>query len=238
MKTKIFGLALILILVPGASQGFAQENLKESSGIRFGLSGGINLQNFNGTDFWGEKLDNKITPGYHAGVNAIIPVMRGFYIQPGLLFTVKGARKEIIELPNKSDQNKVTTNIRLSYIEVPLSMLYRPALGDGYILLGFGPYIAYGIMGKVKTRAGNLINQVNVKFKNDVRLDDPSTYAYYRAWDAGANIFFGYELYQRIYCQMNAQLGFLQVNPSYELLSNDQTSYSNTGFGLSVGYRF
>lgn len=236
MKTKIFGLAFILILI--GSQTFAQKRKSADSGITFGVLAGMNLQNFNGTDFWGEKLDNKIALGYHLGLNAMIPIAPDFFFQPGLLFSAKGARKKIIELPIKADDNSVMTNIRLSYLEVPLNLLFRPQLGDGHILLGFGPYMAYGITGKVKTKGGSLTNEMKVKFKNSVMLNDPSTYAYYRTLDAGANIFAGYELYSGIFIQLNVQLGLLKVNPSYELLSNDKTSYKNTGFGLSAGYRF
>ena len=227
MKTKLFSFVLILLLsVPMA---VAQSSGKGDSKIGFGLLGGLNLQNLNGKDFWGEKLENTLVFGFHGGANANIPVIPDFYFQPGLLITIKGAKAEEIS---------ITTTKKLNYLEIPLNLLYRPLVGDGHILVGFGPYVAYGIGGKVKTKGGSISSELDVKFKNMVKLTDPVDVAYYRAFDAGANIFFGYEMYSGIFFQLNAQVGMLKVNPEYELLSNDKTSVKNTGFGLSLGYRF
>jgi hypothetical protein len=227
MKTKLFAFVIIIILI--VPQVFAQSKVKGDTKIGFGLLGGVNLQNLNGKDFWGEKLDNKLKFGFHGGLNANIPFAPDFYFQPGLLFTIKGA---------KADEAAITTTVNLDYLEMPLNLLYRPQLGDGHILLGFGPYVAYGIGGKVKTEGGSITSNLDVKFQNIVKQSDSGDFAYYRAFDAGANIFFGYEFYYGIFCKLNAQLGMLKVNPEYELLSNDKTSYKNTGFGLSVGYKF
>ena len=62
--------------------------------------------------------------------------------------------------------------------------------------------------------------------------------AYYRPFDAGANIFFGYELSMGVFLQLNAQLGLLKINPEYSWAANSKASYKNTGYGLSIGYRF
>ncbi len=69
-----------------------------------------------------------------------IPVAQDFYIQPGVLLSTKGATSE-----DNSD-----VKIKLSYIEIPINLLYKPVLGDGKLLLGFGPYIAFGVGGKLK----------------------------------------------------------------------------------------
>lgn len=232
----LIGPVLLLILIfPEIS---AQNDDKEKGGMRIGISGGLSLCNFKGRDFWGEKLDNKLILGYHGEVNANIRLIKSFYFQPGLLFTVKGARKEIIELPFKGDDNTVVTSIRLTYIELPLCILYKPKLGNGHFILGFGPYVSYAFKGKVKTSGANFKNEMNVRFRNEVKIGDPSSYAYYRPLDTGINIFSGYELPAGIFFQLNVQLGFLRINPSFELLTNDRTSFNNTGFGISSGYRF
>jgi len=62
--------------------------------------------------------------------------------------------------------------------------------------------------------------------------------AYFKAFDAGGNIFFGYEMGNGIYGQFNAQLGMLKINPEDKRIPDDQTSVKNTGFGISLGYRF
>ena len=40
----------------------------------FAVLGGLNLQNLTGKDELGAKLDNDLITGFHAGVNARIPV--------------------------------------------------------------------------------------------------------------------------------------------------------------------
>ncbi|MBN2862484.1 MAG: PorT family protein [Bacteroidales bacterium] len=229
MKTKLLTLSAVFI--------FAAFTLQAQIG--FGILGGINLQNINGKDGSGEKLTNALITGFHAGVNVNIPVAPDFYFQPGLLFSVKGAKNEFFSPPTKASADYSTTT-KLSYMELPLNLLYRPLLGKGHILLGFGPYIAFGIGGKENSDFGSLGSyERKVKFKTSVSdLIDLIENAYYRPFDAGANIFFGYELANGIFCQMDAQLGMLKINPEYSWISDDKRSYKNTGFGFSIGYRF
>jgi hypothetical protein len=117
---------------------------------------------------------------------------------------------------------------------MPLNFLYRGLLGQGYIILGLGPYFGYGIMGNVKSDD----NTNDIEFTNTVELTDPLTVPYYKAFDAGGNLFFGYELANGISAQMNVQLGMVKINPEYKILSEDKSSIKNTGFGFSLGYRF
>ena len=134
MKTKIISFVLILILsVPLA---IAQNTDKAK--MAFALLGGINFQNLNGKDIDGDKLENDMIIGFHAGVNLQIPIVPQFFFQPGLLFTTKGAK-----ITNGS-------SIKLSYVELPLNVVYKALVGKGKFMLGFGPYIGYAIGGKVK----------------------------------------------------------------------------------------
>jgi hypothetical protein len=228
MKTKLFTSLLILILL--FPQTFAQKRRKaDTGGVHIGILGGCSLQTFIGKDYWGEKLDNKFTPGFHGGGNVILHIGPDLYLQPGLLFTVKGAKQNIIT-------DNITKTVSLSYLEVPLNVLFRPQLGAGHMLLGLGPYAAYGLSGNERTKTGPVIIELTVKYLADA-ADEPTTYIYYRGPDAGANIFVGYEFYNQIFCQFNAQMGLIKINSDYGL-PNDNTSKKNLGFGLSAGYRF
>ncbi|MDP2424143.1 MAG: porin family protein [Bacteroidales bacterium] len=219
MKTRLISIVLILLL----SATFA------SAQISFGILGGVNFQNLNGKDYNGDKLENDMIIGYHAGVNVQIPIASEFYFQPGLLFTTKGA---------DNTNGTLTYKIRLSYVELPLNFVYKGALGNGYLLVGFGPYVGYGIGGKVTTEGGAASVERDVEFKSVVEAGDPLTVAYFKAFDAGGNIFAGYEMAGGIFFHLNTQLGMLAINPEYKILTNDKSSIKNTGFGLSLGYRF
>jgi hypothetical protein len=229
MKTKYFSISAIFIFLTITLQ--AQ--------IGFGILGGVNFQNINGKDNSGNKLQNGLLTGFHAGVNVNIPVAPEFYFQPGLLFSVKGAKNDFFSPQTKASGDFETTT-KLSYIEMPLNLLYRPQLGKGYMLLGFGPYIALGLGGSENSDLLGLVSYERaVKYKNRVtNFTELLENAYYRPFDAGANIFFGYELSFGVFIQLNAQLGLLKINPEYAWETDSKASYKNTGYGISLGYRF
>lgn len=190
----------------------------------FGVLGGLNFQNYTGKDYAGDKLSNDIRLGFHIGANAQIAVAPDFYFQPGLLLSTKGT---------KESAGSEDAKIRVSYIEMPLNLVYKPLVGKGHFLLGFGPYLGYGISGKISV--GDISE--DIKFKGTVDSNDAQA-TYLRAFDAGAGIFAGYELENGVFCQFNTQLGLVKINPGYEGSTGDKSSVKNTGFGLSFGYRF
>ncbi len=225
MKTKLFSLILIFALT--GSMAFAQGY--GGSKTSFAILGGVNLQNLNGKDASGNKLENDLLTGFHAGVNAQIPVAPEFYFQPGLMFSTKGA---------KSVGALNSTN-KLSYVELPLNLVYKALLGNGYFMLGFGPYVAYGIGGKAIYEAGGVSVEDDIEFKKEVASGDPLTTVYIKPFDAGANMFFGYELQAGLFLQLNTQLGLLDIKPEDNRITGDnQSTLKNTGYGLSLGYRF
>jgi hypothetical protein len=182
----------------------------------FGVRAGVNLQTVNGKDDAGKKLENDMTIGFHAGVN----------------FSTKGA-KETFE--------SFTTTYNLNYLELPIHLVYKPQLGSGKLIVGFGPYLGYGLMGKVKPEEGS---DKDIKFKqgdlSDAEIMDMATgeKLYLKGLDAGADIFFGYEFAFKLSVQFNAQLGLLSMYPSYNGDDQDESIMKNTGFGVSLGYRF
>jgi hypothetical protein len=229
MKTRIISLIMILIL--SGSVAFAQST--DKSKMSFGIVGGVNFQNLNGKDAGGDKLTNSMIVGYHAGVNVQIPIAPAFYFQPGLMFSTKGAKDTYTVLGTE-----ITQTTKLNYLELPLNLVYKGALGNGYFMLGFGPYIGYAISGKVLTKGGSLSLDNKIKFQSTIEAGDDPTVPYCRAFDAGGNIFAGYQLANGIFAQFDTQLGMLKINPENKQNADDKSSVKNTGFGLSLGYRF
>jgi outer membrane protein with beta-barrel domain len=207
-------------------QGLAQSQDVQAGGTTFGIRAGVNLQNINGRDAGDDKLENKLAPRFHVGVNAEIPVAPDFYVQPGLMFSTKGAKIE--------EGFGGSPKLNLSYIELPINFLYKPTLGSGKLLVGFGPYFAYGIGGKLKTDG----DDTDVKFKGTVKAGDDPDVVYFKPFDAGANILFGYEFANRFSAQLNVQLGLVNINSDYDAIPDTDARSANTGFGVSVGYRF
>jgi len=206
MKAKIAIVSLLTVLL--ISQARAQ------SGVTFCVRAGINFQNLTGKDEQGDKYSNKLKTGFHIGGNAEIPVAPDFYLQPGLLFSTKGA---------KFKNSDVKTN--LSYVEIPVNFIYKPVLGDGKLLLGVGPYAAFAVGGKYKSGSAS----TDIKFGSST--DDDM-----KRFDAGGNFLVGYELSNHLSAQLNAGLGL--VNIGNRAPGDSKSSLKNTGFGLSIGYRF
>ena len=228
MKTRLIYIALMFVLSTSLSIAQGTGNAKTS----FAIQGGVNFQNFNGKDNSGNKLENDMIIGYHAGFNIQVPVAPEFYFQPGVLFSLKGSENSF---------GSLTGTYKLSYIELPLNLVYKSLLGSGFVILGFGPYLGYGIMGNATLESGSVSVETDVEFKNVVESGDPYTTPYFRPFDAGGNIFFGYEMGGGLFFQLNAQLGMLKINPEDKrtaVVYGEELSVKNTGFGLSLGYRF
>ena len=224
MKTRQISLILIFTLL--VSMAMAQSG--EMGKTSFAILGGVNFQNLNGEDNSGNKLENDLIIGYHAGVNAQIPVAPEFYFQPGLMYSTKGAESVRVSTPT----------YKLSYVELPLNFVYKGLLGSGYFMVGLGPYVAYGISGKATYELGPVTSESDIEFKNEVVSGDPLLAVYIKPFDAGGNIFFGYELVGGLFVQLNAQLGMLNIKPDHYLDPDNTSTLKNTGYGLSLGYRF
>ena len=225
MKTKFISFLLILMLSASLAIGQTTDKGKTS----FAILGGINFQNMIGTDTYGNKLANDMINGYHVGINIQVPVAPNLYFQPGLLFTTKGA---------KNTYGSLTGKYNISYMEFPLNFVYKTLLGKGNVMIGFGPYIAYGFGGKASIYNESTTIESDIVFKNVVEKGDPLLVAYFKTYDGGANIFAGYELADGLFCQLNAQFGMIRINPVDNRISNDKSSVRNMGFGISIGYRF
>jgi len=226
MKNKILPIAMILML----TVSLAMAQMPAPQRTSFGILGGINIQNLYGKDFDGNDLDNDVIIGFHAGLNIQIPVAPDFYFQPGVLYSSKGTED--------SSDDPVTRTINLSYIEVPLNFVYKGLLGNGYVMVGFGPYAGYAFSGSDKLEGGSVSVENDIEFKNVVDASDPLTTTYFKAFDAGANIFAGYEMAGGLFFQLNTQFGLLNINPEDNRFPGDnKTEIKNIGYGVSLGYR-
>ena len=215
---------LIILAIAFFSGVFTQTNAQ----VSFGGTAGFNFQNITGTDIKGDKMTNKLVPRYALGVTADFMLAPEYSIRPGIIFTTKGA--------NSSDGY---TKTNLAYIEVPINFLYKPAFNGGNILLGFGPYLAYGVGGKVKSTVGSTSLDRKVSYKKTIGTGEvlSTSNVYYAPFDSGINLLAGYEFSSGLSFQVNAQLGLVKINPTVTGATSDKASMKNTGFGVSLGYR-
>jgi hypothetical protein len=210
MKKILLVLAMAVTVTALSAQGF-------------GLRGGVNLSNLAGD---GASDDAKMLTGFHLGLDYEIAVAPDFYFAPGLLFSTKGFKYDETFM-GITTENKFVLN----YLEVPLNLVYKPLLGEGNLIVAFGPYLGYGIGGKSKWEISSGgesgSGDEDISFGSGDEDD-------LKALDMGANISFGYMFAGGLSVQLNTQLGLINISPS----DNDDDALKNTGFGLSLGYRF
>jgi hypothetical protein len=211
---KLIIIPLLLVLMFIGEVSFAQG---------FGLKGSFNFFNLSQKDGSGNTIENKMIPVLDAGLFYEIPVAPEFCIRPELLYTLKGAKMDKI----------VDTKTHLSYVELPVLLLYKGALSDGYVLLGFGPYLSMGVSGTIKTSNLNY----DIKFKNDITAVESLTGAFFRPLDFGGKIMVGYEFGIGLSAAINASYGMSNINPKIAGDKPEATT-RNVGFGLTLGYRF
>jgi len=176
------------------------------------------------------KPNTKTLPAFHAGVIADISLSENFSLQPGLFYSAKGTKTDQI-VPGPADGPvKLESTAHLNYLELPVNFLYKHELGPGKIFAGFGPYLAYGVGGKIKVNyGGDQAQDIDVKFKNEKR-DSVLDVAYVKPFDAGANFIAGYEFKMGLVFSVNYSLGLTNTSP-YE-----GETEKNHYLGISVGY--
>lgn len=210
---KKLKLLFILTLAAFAANSYAQTN--------FGAKASFNFYNMTVKDNNDDKQDTKMVPGFNIGVFAEIPLVPEFYIKPELLFAQKGYKYEILGEDVKT---------KLSYIEVPITFMYKGQLSGGSVFLGFGPYFAYGIGGKVKNGGTE-----DVEFKKELNSSQFPLRTY-KPLDIGGKFYAGYEFGNGFSFAIESSLGLVNIMPDFS--GNDDSSAKNVGFGLALGYKF
>ena len=95
--------------------------------------------------------------GYRIGLGVELDLKNGFYFNPGLCFLSRGFKRvDVVENEISRDiSSSITTTktLWLHNVEVPLHVGYRvPISSDITLSLQAGPWLAYGMAGKLTTR--------------------------------------------------------------------------------------
>lgn len=204
MKKVLLSVAAMLI----AGLSFGQ--------VKWGIVAGPNFSSATVKPEGGDKETSGLITSVRAGVTVDLPLADEFYIGTGLLFAGKGAK-------NKDNKDIKTT---LGYLQLPVNFLFKPEVGSGRLVLGAGPYVAYGISGKHK---GGFMG---VTGDRDA-FDDEAGIGKLKRFDAGAGIVIGYELNNGLNFGLNGDLGLINAFDN-----TDVGKWKNTSFGVSVGYKF
>jgi hypothetical protein len=212
-KMKKVLLSVVAMLIAGLS--FGQ--------VKWGITAGPNFSSVTAKAQGADKETSKLITGIRAGVTVDLPLADEFYIGTGLLYAGKGGK---FKDRNVGGVNVEGNKVTLGYLQLPVNFLFKPEVGSGRMVLGAGPWLAYGLTGKYHDAA---VGGGDIK-----AFDDEAQGAKLKRFDAGAGIVIGYELVNGLNFGLNADLGLLNA---YDNTDNDR-KFKNTSFGVSVGYKF
>lgn len=150
-----------------------------------GITAGANFSNAYIEDHNGEIKETQAIPGIRIGLTADIPVIGVVYIQPGLVYSRKGFKQKSNWFSGIDNEFEVA----VSYIEVPVNLLYKPQIGSGNLVIGAGAYAGYGLGGKWNTQTDVAIGDIIIKnsgdaiFENDIKDGEFGNYLYGKPLD-------------------------------------------------------
>jgi hypothetical protein len=212
----------------------------QPSSFRLGAKAGFNLS----TAFVNDASESRFKPGFHAGLTVDYLLPGSFMIQSGLLFSVKGSQQDKL---NGSDyipwSPDMTHTFNQLYLELPLYGAYQVRLSDDVdMLVGGGPYLAYGIGGKTVHKLHSAVWTDGLIQRKWNTFGD-GLYDKDRVWlkgealnrfDFGAGLKVDF-VYQKYVLGAEASVGMLNISnkDTYEGMK-----YRNAGIRLSLGYTF
>jgi hypothetical protein len=204
-----------------------------SYGQGLNIKAGLNLSSI-ATKVGGEKSDEdvefkKLLPGINAGITYVIDIKKGLYIEPGLLYSLKGYKYS-----NKEGGDYVKNLARVHYIEIPVNFGYKYNFDkkDMGIFAYLGPYFGMAIggkyVGKYKIDGEKDKESEKVEFGKDATS----------RIDAGLNIGVGFEV-KKISFGIQYGIGLANLVGKDVRGSGDyKIKQNNRVLGINIGYRF
>ncbi len=231
---------MLAVIVAGMASGVqAQES-------GFGVRGSLNFSNVgdkydgevsDGESASDEEEDFKSRVGFSLGVIYDWGLSENFYIQPGLYFTTRGGKLE-----ENYEGETYEEKYNLNYLQIPVLASYRIDISDNMQWqINAGPYLAYGIGGKVKwedssdgeTESGDY--DVFGTTEGDYNEENYEEKGGLKRFDAGLSFGTGVS-FNKLYVGLSYDLGLANIADKDEW--GDDYSLKNRNFSVSVGYNF
>lgn len=218
MKKSIF---IVAIAVMAVSATQAQE-------VRLGAKAGVNFASIGGDNTDG--LDG--LTGFHIGALVEIPVTERFAVQPEVLYSAQGAKREVTEsLFNVSF--KATGKTKLDYINVPIIAKYY--IVDG-LAVEAGPQIGFLVKANTESKLDlggidpTIAQLIEDKFDSgDIDISDRT-----KSIDFGVALGASYRLNMGVFFGARYTLGLSNIND----IDGSNFKNQNNVLQLSAGYSF
>lgn len=206
--------------------------------VNWGINVGLNYTNVNAISELRNEIESQAIPRMNVGLSVDIPIYRDLYVQPMFMYSGKGHKSDAGEIGFTKD-----FKAKVNYLELPVQILFKPAVSSGNMVIGLGPYIAYGLGGKWKSPEDVLIGDIMIPNEGDIEFNkkggeaDFGTFVYGKPWDYGGKAVLGYEYLSKYLLQFNYQWGMENIISQW---GDDKrnASIKTKGYGLSIGYKF
>jgi hypothetical protein len=180
--------------------------------VKFGPTAGLNLSTAT-VKVGGTKMDTKSIVGFNIGLISEFNLTGNLFLQPALLFSTKGTKVTEVEFES---------TITPIYIEIPVNVVYKFGSESVKFFLNAGPYIAYGIGGKIKSGGESVKISYGSGESNDLK-----------PFDFGLTFGAGVELSSFI-ISAHYGLGLANLSP----VTTNDTKVNGKVIGFSIAYLF
>lgn len=194
--------------------------------VKIGPEAGVNFASASIDDPTGLATVSPVI-GFKAGVIADLALTDNLYLQPGVLFNMKGV-KQSISFAGFTAEATQTTN----YVEVPINFLWKfDGPGYGRFFVGAGPYIGMAISSNLDGSVVDPFTGQNVDTSYALNIGTSAT-DQVKPLDFGANVGIGYELPVGLFVRGQFSYGFANT------VNTPGASQNNWVGSLSLGYLF
>ncbi len=218
--------------------------------ISFGPKVGLNLAkysyNFKDSD---DEPDVKMLLAPLVGVAVNYQFTDELVLQSGLFFSRKGTAFDLDKMADEGDDVDGYLRFSTGYLEIPVNIAYGIAIGESQLQIFAGPYLAYGIMGKIKwdytikhdgdTETDK--DDMKIKFKNKIdESDDQEDTMYQTALDFGLGFGLGFKT-GPILINAGYELGLTNLTPKWGgdgEDNSDDRKFTNGVINISASYFF
>lgn len=193
--------------------------------VQFGFKAGLNIADIN-AKFGGEPADFTSRTGLHAGIIADLPLSRSFFIQPGLLFSGKGAKQEYSAFTGE-DTTSFNVKYKINYLDLSIHAAYKVNVGSSSIVLSAGPVFSYALNGKLSSEATT--GGVSESSDDDIEFGNEN--GQIKRVDVGIGFGFGV-LFNRFLVAANYTIGISNLYSG----GDDNNYFKNNVLGVSLGF--
>ena len=130
-----------------------------SAHAQFGIVAGLTSNSSDLKAAYNDIVESQSVTQYHAGIVLKLGLPLNFYVQPGLVYEMKGASLQHQIAGLSGEQFEVDIDTKTGFLEIPVQAGWRLELPGVTPYAFVEPYVGYAITTESKTQAKNQVAQ-------------------------------------------------------------------------------